>query len=242
MKTRTLLAAGVALLIALGAGTMVRAQAGSDVAEVVVTGQRISEYDVDSTPAVTVIRRADNLIIEVKVVCDTRERGQRLDELKATIRNILKEAAKDPRIALGQDTDEVIGGFDETKLDEMISADVKADTSYATFILKTNVTKDDTESSATGRIEAFIKRVAKVGRTEILEVGDYDLTLIGPAQYRGAVIAAIAEDARKAAAAFGPDYQVKAIGLEHALNWYRAGPLDLALFIPYRLEISPLGR
>ncbi len=242
MTPKRLLAAGAALLIALGSAPTGWAQQGSNVEEVVVTGSRISEYDVDSTPAVTVIRRADNLIIEVKVVCDTRENGQRLDELKATIRNVLKEAAKDPRIALGQDSDDIIGGFDETKLDEIISADTKADTSFTTFILKTNVTKDDTEATATGRIEAFIKRVAKVGRTEILEVGGFDLTLIGPSQYRGAVIAAVAEDARKAAAAFGPDYQVKAIGLEHALNWYRAGPLDLALFIPYRLEISPLGK
>lgn len=242
MKSRTLLAAGAALMITFGAGAVVRAQEGTGVEEVVVTGSRLSDYDVDSTPAVTVIRRADNLVVAVKVVCDTREKAQRLDELKQTIRNILKEAARDPRIALGQDSDDVIAGFDEAGLDDMISADAKPDTSYASFILKTNVTKDDTYESATGRIEAFIKRVAKVGRTEVLAMGDYDLTLIGPSQYRGAVIAAVAEDARKAAGAFGPDYQVKVIGLEHALNWYRAGPLDLALFIPYRLEISPLGK
>lgn len=242
MKSRTLLAAGAALLIAFAPAGVGQAQEGADVAEVIVTGQRISDYDVDSTPAVTVIRRADNLVVSVKVVCDTRERAQRLEELKATIRNVLKEAAKDPRIALGQDSDEVIGAFDESKLDEMIQPDAKADTSYAVFLVKTNVTKDDTYEAATGRIQAFIKRVGKVGRTEVLNMGGYDLTLIGPAQYRGAVIAAVADDARKAAAAFGPDYQVKVIGLEHALNWYRAGPLDLALFIPYRLEISPLGK
>jgi hypothetical protein len=241
MKSKTWLAAGTALLLTLGAVGQTLAQSNS-VDEIVVTGSKLNAYDATETPQVAVLHRADNLIIQVRVVCDTREKGQRLDELKATIRNVLKEAAKDPRIALGQDSDEIIGGFDEADLDNMIAPDAKADTSYATFIVKTNVAKDDTYAAATGRIEAFIKRVGKVGRSEVLTGGDFELTLIGPAQYRPAVIAAIAEDARKSAAAFGSDYQVKAIGLEHSLSWYRAGPLDLALYIPYRLEISPLGK
>ncbi|MDQ0465471.1 hypothetical protein QO010_003260 [Caulobacter ginsengisoli] len=241
MKSRTLLAAGTALMLALSATGPGQAQSNS-VDEIVVTGSKLNEYDATETPQVAVIHRADNLIIQVKVVCDTREKGQRLEELKATIRNVLKEAAKDPRIDLGQDSDEIIGGFDESLLDEMILPDGKPDSSYASFIVKTSIAKDDTYRTATGRLESFIKRVGKVGRTEILAVGGFELTLIGPAQYRPAVIAAIAEDARKSAAAFGPDYQVKAIGLEHSLAWYRAGPLDLALYIPYRLEISPLGK
>ena len=49
MKSRTLLAAGAALMIALGAGAAVRAQEGAGVDEIVVTGSRISDYDVDST-------------------------------------------------------------------------------------------------------------------------------------------------------------------------------------------------
>eukprot|EP01030_Chromulinospumella_sphaerica_P019271 gene19271-19153_t len=53
-----------------------------EVGEVVVTGSRISEYDANQTPHVVLRRRADNLIVEVVVVCDTRDASQRREELK----------------------------------------------------------------------------------------------------------------------------------------------------------------
>ena len=206
--------------------------------EVVVTGEKRQPNEAQ-TPHVVLTRRADNLITEVRVVCDTRDPSQRRNELKATLRNMIK--ASGGRIELGVG-DETIGRFDETMLDKVIAPDAKVDTSQAVVVVKTHITAGDTFDSASGRITAFIERTPKVGRSEILREKEWSLTIIAPEQYRRAIIAKVAEDARGVAAAFGPGYGVSADGLQRPVDWYQPGALDLALFIPYKLVVEPLPR
>ena len=95
--------------------------------------------------------------------------------------------------------------------------------------------------AATGRILAFIKATPKIGRTEVLRENDWNLTIIGPEKSRPELLARIAQDARTTAAAFGPGYGVSVDGLQHPISWRQQGPLDLSLYIPYRLEVVPLA-
>jgi hypothetical protein len=210
----------------------------SGVEEVVVTGARMTEYDPVKTPFVTLGRRADNLITAVRVVCDTRDLSQRKQELKTTLRNMIK-AAPGAGVELGLEGEEVIGRFDETMLDAVIRADGKPDTSVALLVVKTRVAPSDTFDAATGRIKAFAEKTAKSGRTEVLPTEDWNLTLIGPQRYRGEVLALVADDARKVAGTFGADYAVAAEGLQLPLSWYQSGPLELALYVPYKLTVTP---
>jgi hypothetical protein len=210
------------------------------VEEVVVTGARMTEYDPVQTPHIALVHRADNLMTSVKVICDTRDQSQRRAELKATLRNMIKAAASDPNIALGVG-EEVVGSFDDTMLDAAIKPDAKADTSYAELLVKTSIGATDTFDAATGRIKRYIDRTPKDGRTEILRQGDWQLTLIGPTKYRPQVIGLVADDAHKVADAFGPGYGVSVEGLQRPVSWYQSGPLDLALYIPYKLEVHPLA-
>lgn len=230
---RSLILAG---LLAMGmAGTA----AAQGLEEVVVTASRLTEYDPTETPHVTLIKRADNLITEVAVVCDTRNESERRAELKATLRNLIRAAAEDKSIALGIG-DEVVGAFDETMLDSVIRPDAKVDTSRATLVIKTAVSATDTFDAATGRIKAFAKRTPKVGRTEVLLNSGFELTLLGPSRYRADVAKLIAEDAGRMAAVFGDGYGVEVQGLQLPVSWYQSGPLDLALYIPYRLTVRPV--
>jgi hypothetical protein len=231
---KNVLVASAALLLAVSPAL---AQ-GSGVEEIVVTGSRLSEYDATSTPQVTLRKRADNLITVATVVCDTRDESQRKAELKATLRNLARAAAQDKRIDLAVG-DEVLGGFDESMLDAVIQKGSKIDTSTATLVIKTSVTADDTFDSATGRIETFVERTAKVGRTEVLLDDDWQLTLVNPGQYRPEVARLVAEDARAMAALYGEGYGVEVQGLQLPVSWYQAGPLDLAIYIPYRLNVRP---
>lgn len=209
--------------------------------EVVVTASRLSEYDPTQTPHVTLRKRADNLIIEVTVVCDTRDESQRRTELKQTLRNLIRAAAADKGIELGLG-EEVVGAFDETMLDAVIAPAGKPDTSRAAFLIKTAVTPSDTFDAATGRIKAFVKNTPKVGRSEVLLDKDWQLTLVNPGQYQPDVVRLVAEDARRTAGLFGDGYGVEVTGLQLPVSWYQAGPLDLALYIPYRLTVRPTGR
>jgi hypothetical protein len=225
--------------VASTAGAAVPSTSNESVSEVVVTGSRLTEYDANRTPQVTLLRRADNIITEVRVVCDTRDEKQRREELRATLRNMIKGSGGASNIELGVG-EEVVGTFDETMLDSVTRPDSKADTTFAMVLVKTHVAASDSFDSATGRIKAFIDRTTKVGRTEILREGDWELTLVAPQQYRPAVVALVAEDSKKVAAAFGAGYGVSVSNLQLPVSWYQAGPLDLALYIPYRLDVVPL--
>jgi hypothetical protein len=127
-------------------------------------------------------------------------------------------------------------------LDAVIEPDAKVDTSKATVVVKTHVLATDTFDTASGRVTAFLEKTTKVGRTELLRENDWSLTIIGPGQYRPAILAKIADDAKTTAAAFGPAYGVTVTGLQKPVDWYQSGPLDLALFIPYALQVVPLPR
>ncbi len=236
MKIAAALAAGALLL---GASAPALAQ-GAGVEEVVVTGERLADYDADETPYVALKKRADNLIITVKVVCDTRDPIQRKAELTATLKALVKQAAQDD-IELGiedEDEEDILGKLDPAQLEKMIVPDGKPDTSYVSFSLKTRIRPTDSYNVATGRIETFVKKTPKTGRSEILLQNDWNLTLFGPEQYRGEIIALVAADARKTASAFGADYGASVEGLTLPVTWYQSGPLELALYIPYRQRVE----
>jgi hypothetical protein len=224
-------AAAAALLFVLTAGTAL-----AQIEEVVVTGSRRDE----GAPSVSLVKRADHLITEVRVTCDTRDPGQRKEELKTTLRNMIAEAKRSQTISLGVG-DSVLRELKESNFDEIIQADTRADTSKAIVVIKTTVAADDTYDSATGRIKDFIEKTTKIGRTEVLRVDRWDFTIIGPEQYHDELIARIAAQSKKTADLFGPGYGVSIDGLEHTVTWYQKGPLDLALYIPYSLHVAPLG-
>ena len=216
----------------------VLAQEGSEVQEIVVTASQISEYDATETPHVVLRKRADNLLVEVDVICDTRDPTLRRAELKATLRSMIAAAARDPSIELGLG-EEVVGKVDETMIDTLIGPAGRVDTEQVTLLIKTRITPSDTLDGASKRVDDFIKKTPKSGRTEIIATDEVNLSLIQPEQYRGEVIALIAKDSLKTAGAFGEDYGVMAHGLQLPISWYQSGPLELALYIPYRMEVRP---
>ena len=241
MKSAALVGACLALVsVSHGASAKISAPSGGADGEIVVTAEkRISEFDALKTPHVVLIKRADNLITEVSVVCDTRDPTLRRAELKETLRALIRAAAQDHTVTLGLG-DDVVGGFDDTMLDAVIEPDTRADTSHAVVLIKTAVSATDTFDAATNRITGFIKRAPKSGRTEILRVNDWNLTIVGPERNRTALTALIAEDAKRTAAPFGPGYGYSVDGLQLPISWYQSGPLDLALYITYRMQIVPL--
>jgi hypothetical protein len=210
--------------------------AQAQVETVVVTAERLN--DQYEAPHLSMIKRADHLITRVNVMCDTREPGQRREELKATLRNMIHTAAGTSTISLGIG-DKIVGELSESNFDSIIFPDVRADTSKATVIIKTKVSDADTFNAATARITDFIAKTSKVGRTEVLRENDWDLTIVGPEQYRDRIMVMIVADAKHTAEAFGPGYGISIEGLEHQVSWYQKGPLDLGLYIPYAMKIEP---
>lgn len=234
MKAVRLAAVAASLLLASGVGALAQ---DSSVQEIVVTGSRLRDYEPTETPAIVLRQRADSILTSIEVTCDTRDFAQRKAELKTTLQALVKNAAA-AGIELAVEDDDIVRAFDPGDLDDIIRSATKVDTSTATLTLKTRVLPTDTFETVTGRIEAFVKRTPKSGRTEVLMSNDWDLTLVGPGQYRGEIIGLVAADANKTAKAFGDGYSVVVEGLTLPVTWYQSGPLELALYIPYRQTIT----
>lgn len=221
-------------MLAIGAATSAAAQ----VETVVVTASR--REDVPDMPGMTLTERADHLVTKVRVTCDTRDPVKRLDELRQTLKDMIAQAGRTGTISLSTG-DEVLYDFDDTKIDKEIGAGSRPDTSEAYIVVRTELSKSDTFDAATQRIRDFVKRTPKTGRTEILADRSFNLGLMKPERYRAELIGVIAEDSKRTAALFGTGYQVRVEGLQRAIQWFQSGPLDLALYIPYSLVISPSG-
>lgn len=221
------------------------AQDQTEIDEIIVTGSRIQRYDQDvnpsSVPSVTVTRRADNLIVSIRVVNDTREAAGRRDELIQTLRSMARAAGSAPDIALSIEDEGQLVAFNADMVATLtLGVDGnRADTSTASLIVKTPIRADDTLDSASDRIEQFIARVDKAGRSLVSINGDWQLSIINPAQYRPSILQAIAEDSRRTAAIFGEGYAAEITGMANTLTWVQSGPLDLAMFVPYSMTITP---
>ncbi len=192
-------------------------------------------------PNIQMKRRADNLVVSITVACDTRDAAQRKAEITETLRAIARAAGANAAIELSLDKDGNVIDFDESMVPNLTfySDGGRPDTSAVTLVVKTPVSASDTLEAASDRIRSFVDNAPKTGRSELRLQSDWEPTVVSPDQYRGAILAAIAADARTTADAFGRNYGVQVDGLQRQVTWRQAGPLDLALFIPYTLGVTP---
>ncbi|WP_298128061.1 hypothetical protein [Brevundimonas sp.] len=194
-------------------------------------------------PNVQVSRRADNLVVSVRVACDTRDSGQRRSEITQTLAAMARAAGLDAAIELGLDSGGSVVDFDARMIPTLRfhTDDGRPDTSAVTLVIKTPIAEGDTLEASSARIRAFIAATTGVGRTELRLMDDWEPTVIRPDQYRSTILAAIAADAGTTAGAFGPTYGVEVTGLSRQVTWRQAGPLELMLYIPYQLSVTPAG-
>ncbi|MCC6920393.1 MAG: hypothetical protein IT548_14440 [Alphaproteobacteria bacterium] len=206
--------------------------------EIVVTAQRAQYSDYSDTPHVSLARRADNIITTVTVVCDTRDEKQREQELRDTLRSLISAASREGSITLSVG-DDILVDFNDTMLDKVIIPDTeKTETSKASIVVKTAIRPEDTFDSATGRIKSFVDATEKVGRSEVLVSGSFNLSIVGPEKSRPELLRLIADDARATAATFGQNYEVTLDGLQNQIQWYQSGQLELSLFLYYKMSVK----
>ena len=233
---KTLLIVGA---LALAMATPALAQ--TEVEEIVVTGSRMIEWDPDDVPVIQLARRADNLIVEVRVVNDTREAAGRRTEITQTLRSMARSAAARPDIDLSIENDGVLVPFTEDMISTLMlgSDGMRSDTSVAVFVVTTPIRAEDTLDAASERIEEFVESVQQTGRSLADITGDWQLSIVDPPQYRPTILGLIAADARTTAATFGDGYAVQVEGMSNRVTWRQSGPLELSLFIPYDMTVTP---
>jgi len=205
--------------------------------EIVVTGSRISR-GYDEMPAVTISKKADFLVQNIRLMNDSRSPNLRRDEIFETISELLRRSESMSGMALsyGRGFLEPIDLTDESL--QLIEDRERVDTNYVDIYAKVKFDPNRNSKEQIAELRKFISGAKKVGRTEIDALGDIGLSIVGPEQYRYEIIRKISEENRKLNEAIAAECEVSIGGLEGRVQWDRTSVSELTLYIPYGVEIT----
>ncbi|WP_369027154.1 TonB-dependent receptor [Qipengyuania sp. RANM35] len=207
--------------------------------EIMVTATRIEQDDYsDDMPAVGLRRPADFLVQTVAIRGDTRAPKQRSKEIRTMLADAIRRADKaGVELAYG---DYVLTRLTAQNAEEItLQSDNRPDSERVVFLVKAKLAGTQSGESAQAQIARYIESVPEVGRAQMDEWGDSSLSIVGPDGYRPAIASAIAEDANAMASRMGQGYAVEVEGLNMPVQWAKAGPGEVLLYIPYKLTIVP---
>jgi hypothetical protein len=206
--------------------------------EIVVTGSRVSGDDYSGIPAITLERRADFLVQQIRLTNDTRAADARRKELYQTIRDLLADATKKPGMALGYGDEFLIPITSENYEIPLQSVGQRPDTSSTELYVKVALGSNDDVSKALSALSAFISKARVTGRTEIQPQEDVALSIVNPERYRFEIITQISADAKKLQNAVGSQCRVGISGLSNRVSWQRSDISQLTLYIPYEIQLT----
>lgn len=225
-------------LCAIGSGYASLAWPQGQLGEIVVTGSRVSGDDYSGIPAITLERRADFLVQQIRLTNDTRAADARRKELYQTIRDLLADAAKKPGMALGHGDEFLIPITAENYEIPLQSVGQRPDTSSTELYVKVALGSNDDVSKALTALSTFISKARVTGRTEIQPQEDVALSIVNPERYRFEIITQISADAKKLQNAVGPQCRIGISGLSNRVSWQRSDISQLTLYIPYEIQLT----
>lgn len=204
--------------------------------EVIVTAQQRG----DPLPGTVLKKTGDFLLLEVKVLNDTRDEKDRKEEIYQTLKNAISTASKNKAIELSI----VESGFvipltlDNHRIE--LNKGSRPDTSVATIRVKTAIPSDIKKATKLiDEMKSFVDEVKVVGRTDLESLSSIDVSVVSPNQYRHEIISLFSADAKGVASSLGDDYRIVVEGIDRPVQWVRVGPLQLALYIPYSYSVVP---
>jgi hypothetical protein len=222
----------------LGATSFVASaqEEASSLDRIEVTGSRITYRDLLDTPAISITRKGDYLLQEIRLVNDSRDAATRRSELHATILALLDAAGERYQLLHG-DTYRV--ALERKNHAVEVAKDGKRpDTSEVVLFLRAAIGDDPSRAEAAIRaLREFASSTKRAGRTEIDLVGETALGMNRPERYRYELLDAIAADALRVTQAMRLDCRIDLDGLNSRLEWQRVSAAELMLYIPYTMTI-----
>lgn len=238
MMMRTVLAIGFAAAFAYAAPESAHAQASLDT--ITVTGSNISYRDLLDTPAVSVTRPGDFLLLPITLVNDTRSEDGRKREIYATIEKMM--AATGKRFDLIYDDSYPLLLTPQSHQIPLGKDDKRPDVAKVELSVRTAINGDPGNAQElTHTLRTFVEKAERVGRTEIDISKETALSLSRPERYRYDLIKAIADDTAKVRAELGSGCKVSVEGLSSRIEWRRVSAAELLLYIPYQMTIAECG-
>lgn len=235
MKAPRLFAAA---MLALAASTLTAQEVGApSLGEVMVTsGRQNARFAQPDRPVIGLRRQADGALMTITISSDTRDEATRKQEIHTVLLGAIDRAA-----AAGFKL--VSGQF---QLSEITRANYKdlqfypagrVDTSKVELLVRAPL--DGSAGATQAKLAAFAKSLKGSGRATIENDSHIILTVINPDQYREEIIKLVAEDARRTAALFGPEFSFNISGIDGQVAWSQVSPTEVLLYIPYRYTVIP---
>lgn len=207
--------------------------------EVVVTASRIEQDDyARDMPAVGLRRPADFLVQEVVIRGDSRDQVQRRKEIRTMLADAVRRAGvAGVELSYG---DYILTPLTLDNVEDVgLESDTRPDSERVNFLVKAKLGGTQSGEAAEAQIKRFIDGVPEVGRAQMDEWGDSTLSIVGPDSYRPQIAEQIAADANAMAGRVGANYAVEIEGLNMPVQWSRAGPGEVLLYVPYKLTVMP---
>lgn len=234
MKALQFLAA--AALLASAASSHAQEDNAGGLGEVVVTASRLSApYYQQERPVIGLRRQADSAVQRIMISSDSRDEATRKREIHAMLLAALERAGS-------AGVDLVTGNFELTTVTKQNYKDLpftgagRVDTSKIDLMIKAKL--GGSAGSAQQRIDGFVKGIPASGRALAEKLGGLTLTIVNPDQYRDTIIKLVAENARRHAAMFGPEYRVSVSGIDGQVGWSQVSSTEVFLYIPYHYSIE----
>ena len=234
----------VNILIALA---MLASTAPAFAQEMIVTAQRRAQNDYNGgyangvvatqRPIINLKRTADYVVQPVRLTGDARDATVRMNDVNATLRTMIAGAPKaGVELATGDYVVEPLTVANYRNL--TYGGDGRPDTSTTTFLVKLKLAPGMDIAAAKAQIKRFVDSVDKTGRSTLTMMGEPTLSVVNPDQYRGQIADLIAADAAVMKVKFGPDYGVVVTGLDRPVEWARAGPVEVFLYLPSTYTVT----
>jgi hypothetical protein len=203
----------------------------------------VSRTDKSVVPGASLRRSADYALQRVKVSSDAPEANARKEDILATLRLLQSAAVRDRTIEVCILLDaRVVAPLKIDAATVKFPAGNRAQTSEVMIAIKTKAATTASDASALmAKLKQFPLTVSPAGRAAIDVIGDAELTIENPTQYRAKLIELYAADARAVTAALGPEYRVVTRGIDRQLQWLRDGLADVVIFIPYEYDVIPVN-
>lgn len=210
---------------------------GPELGEVLVTANRqTTRFYQQDRPFVGLRRRADSAVMWFTISSDTRDEPTRRQEIHTVLLGAIDRA--------GAAGFEIVSG--NSQLQTVTRENYKSlpiewagrvDTGKVQIMARAKLTGSAEETQ--GRLSSFIWSIKKTGRATVETGGGISLTVVNPDQYREAIIGLVAQDARRTAGLFGPEFTFSLTGIDGQVAWSQVSSTDVFLYIPYRYSIIP---
>ena len=199
---------------------------------IVVTASMIDEGDLMNMPNATLRVRADFVLYELTYVNSTLDGQERKQEMERMYKAVLKQLPKHSTISLRAGDASASAAIETTTFDEVYTD--YGNQGRLSFVVKAAVGPNDTYLQLRERVEAFVASAGEVGRSQSILDDEQYLGVQDLKVHRPALLAAIWADLSASANPAGVS-ELDVEGLERRTRYHPVGPLELELYIPYKV-------